>query len=225
MKARVYDTPMPCDGQFGVLKVAIEDDFTKKYAGNKSAWRRQSLLPGYSESKVYLPHEIHEKLTRLASQSGMRMPFLLGYCVEEYLEMRETGKVETPRIQIKDSGGDIPPEMFKLFNMIYSSRFPDDTGSARFRYVAILVAILTEKSAGIKPTIRNIARRSNTHDSQLNLMVKTLVERGILTRTLTPGAVPARSAKVLEIAPDAIQKLEETHLAMVGTSLLGEAPE
>nr|WP_181377320.1 hypothetical protein [Ochrobactrum sp. LM19] len=205
--------------------MSTNDDFTKKYAAKKQIWRKQSLLPGYVESKTYLTHDVHAKLTNLASQTGMRMPFLLGLLIEEHLEYRQTGNVETPRIQLMDDQEQMPPDIFKLMEMIYSSRFPEDTGSTRFRHTSLITAILTETSSGSRPTVRNIAHRSNTHDSQLNLLVKALVERGVITRTLTPGAVPSRSAKILAIHPDAIQNLEKAHLKAVGTSLLAQRSE
>lgn len=185
-------------------------------------WRKESLLPGYVESKTYLSEEAHAQLKILAGQTGMRMPFLMGLCIEEYLEWKHSGKVETPRIQLKDNTESIPSDLLRLITMIHASRFPKENGSTRLRYTSIILAILSELSAGARPTVRNIAHRTNSHDSQLNLMVKVLVDRGIITRTHMAGAAPSRSSKVLEIRPDAIANLERIHKEQIGTSLLGE---
>ena len=67
------------------------------------------------------------------------------------------------------------------------SRFPGDTGVARYKHLALVMLILAEHKRGEPPTAGSLARSVGTHRSQVDLIVKALCERGLISKTAAPG--------------------------------------
>jgi hypothetical protein len=55
----------------------------------------------------------------------------------------------------------------------------------------------------------------------MDLLSKQLVERGIITRKHAPGHRGAKSAKLLMIAEDALERFNEAHIAETGEPIEG----
>jgi DNA-binding MarR family transcriptional regulator len=110
-----------------------------------------------------------------------------------------------------------------LSRAIMRSRFPGDTGVARYKHLALVMLILAEHKRGEPPTAGSLARSVGTHRSQVDLIVKALCERGLISKTAAPGYQGAQHNTILDISPDAIQAFKKAHLAQTGKRLDLEA--
>jgi hypothetical protein len=64
-----------------------------------------------------------------------------------------------------------------------------------------------------------LAQISGSHKSQMDLLAKVLVERGVIVRTHAPGLKGAASAKVLSLASDPISGLQKAHKLATGSKI------
>ena len=106
-----------------------------------------------------------------------------------------------------------------LSRAIIRSRFPSDTGVARYKQLALVMLILAEHHRGEPPTAGSLARDVGTHRSQVDLIVKILYERGIISKTAAPGYRGAQHNTILEIKPNAIEALKKAHLSQTSKRL------
>jgi hypothetical protein len=118
------------------------------------------------------------------------------------------------------------PPAHLLTQAIIQSRFPGDTGAARFRQVAVVMLILAEYRRGRPPTVTSLAQLVDSHRSLLNALVSTLCARGVISRTPAAGYQPAGTTyvyaqhnTVLDIRTDAIEALNEAHIEETGEPL------
>ena len=99
------------------------------------------------------------------------------------------------------------------------SRFPGDTGVARYKHLALVMLILAEHKRGEPPTAGSLARGVGTHRSQVDLIVKALHERGLISKTAAPGYQGAQHNTILHVSRDAIAAFKKAHLAQTGQRL------
>jgi predicted transcriptional regulator len=79
--------------------------------------------------------------------------------------------------------------------------------------------ILAENKRSEPPTAGSLARSVGTHRSQVDLIVKALHERGLISKKAAPGYQGAQHNTILGIAPDAIRAFQKAHLAQTGKRL------
>jgi hypothetical protein len=99
---------------------------------------------------------------------------------------------------------------------ILGSRFPGDTGSARFRQLALVNIIYIETLRGSGPTGIHIARLSGAHPTQIDRLAKELEERGVIDRTLATKRKGAKWVKILSVRADAVCRLKKAHVEATG---------
>ncbi len=104
--------------------------------------------------------------------------------------------------------------------MIDRSRFPGDSGAARYRQIAFVNCLAGEAAVGRRPTIHGLAQSVGSHPSQLALLSKAMKSRGVVDRIHVPGVTKSRVGKVLFLRDDAIEALNESHIRTVGAALL-----
>ena len=73
------------------------------------------------------------------------------------------------------------PSVHMLSRAIIRSRFPSDTGVARYKQLALVMLILAEHHRGEPPTAGSLARDVGTHRSQVDLIVKIFWVHGFFT--------------------------------------------
>jgi DNA-binding IclR family transcriptional regulator len=113
-----------------------------------------------------------------------------------------------------------------LARAIIQSRFAGDTGSARFRQLAVVTLILAEHKRGRPPTVSSLAQLVDSHRSLINALINTLHARGLVLRTPAGGYQPAGTSfdsaqhnSVLDVRTDAIEAFSEAHLRETGRPL------
>ena len=111
------------------------------------------------------------------------------------------------------------PAVHLLTRAIMRSRFPGDSGVARYKHLALVMLILAEHKRGEPPTAGSLARSVGTHRSQVDLIVKALHERGLISKTAAPGYQGAQHNTILDVSPDAIRAFKKAHLAQTGKRL------
>jgi hypothetical protein len=107
-----------------------------------------------------------------------------------------------------------------LTQAILASRFPGDTGSGRFRQFAFVHLVNAETTRGNRPTATALAAVAGSHKSQMDLLSKILVSRGVTAKIHAPGLKGAPTAKILTIAADAVEALRRTHVAATGAAIV-----
>jgi hypothetical protein len=80
--------------------------------------------------------------------------------------------------------------------------------------------VAAETIRGNRPTATTLAGISGSHKSQMDLLAKVLVSRGVIAKTHAPGLKGAPAAKALTIAADAIDALQKAHVAAVGVAIV-----
>jgi hypothetical protein len=106
-----------------------------------------------------------------------------------------------------------------LTQAILASRFPGDTGSARFRQLALVGVIYVETIRGSEPTGARIARFAGVHPTQVDRLAKELEERGVIVRTLSTKQDGAKWVKILSIHNDAVRRFQEAHIRATGREI------
>jgi hypothetical protein len=72
---------------------------------------------------------------------------------------------------------------------------------------------------GHRPTATSLAVIAGSHKSQLDLLAKILVARGVVVKTHVPGLKRAPAAKALQLSPHAIDGLQAAHVAETGSAI------
>lgn len=184
----------------------------------RSRWRRNALHDGLRETKAFLTQPTYERASAIAERQNERLPVTLGRLLEIAVAAFDGDKAPvaiapppTPASRI--DGVD-------LTRAILASRFPGDTGSARFRQLAFAHLIIAETMRGNRPTATSLAATAGSHKSQMDLLAKVLVSRGVIVKTHVPGLNGAPAAKVLALAPHPIQALQAAHVAATGAMIV-----
>ncbi|WP_143523984.1 hypothetical protein [Rhizobium rhizosphaerae] len=143
--------------------------------------------------------------------------------------MFDLGRNEFPAIEGGDGEAQMPAraqqvildeDVFQICAAITASRFPEDTGSTRMRQCAMMILIASETAAGRKPTMAGLARMTGSPTSPIIVLATSLEERGLLTRIRMAGVSNGKSGKVLQIRPDALQAINDAHLAQTGSPIV-----
>ena len=103
-----------------------------------------------------------------------------------------------------------------LTRAILASRFPDDTGAARFRQLAFVHLVAVESMRGNRPTATSLSATAGSHKSQMDILAKILVSRGVIVKVPAPGLKGAATAKILSFSKDPIAALQKAHREATG---------
>jgi hypothetical protein len=183
----------------------------------RSRWRKNALQDGLRETKVFLTEPAYERASAIAEQRSERLPVTLGKLIESAVSSAEEDKptASAPPPPSPQS----PVDLVELTRAILASRFPGDTGSSRFRQLAFVHMIRSETMRGHRPTATSLAVIAGSHKSQLDLLAKILVARGVVVKTHVPGLKRAPAAKALQLSPHAIDGLQAAHVAETGSAI------
>jgi len=184
----------------------------------RSRWRKNALHDGLRETKVFLTVPAYERAGAIAEQRSERLPVTLGRLVESAV-----ASVEQDKPTMAASPPPIPQspvDIVELTRTILASRFPGDTGSARLRQVAFVHLVVSETLQGHRPTATSLAAIAGSHKSQLDLLAKILVTRGVIVKTHVPGLNGAPTAKALGLSPRPIEALQAAHVPATGSKII-----
>lgn len=171
------------------------------------------------ETKLFMPREEHEKVVAMAQMLGARIPVVLGQLVLAGMASM-AGKTAKPMEPIAIPAPPKQTDLSILIEMIDKSRFPKDTGAARYRQIAFLNRLAAAIYNGQRPTIQSLASSVDSHYSQLEILSKALEKRGVVVRQHVPGLAKSRSGKVLYLRDNAIEAFNQAHIDEVGYPLL-----
>lgn len=187
-------------------------------AGDDAAWRarwRKSALEGMRETKVFLTQPAYLRASAIAEGQSERLPVTLGHLIEFAVATIEGDKAPVMKTRPRNASS-AQIDLGDLTRAILASRFPEDTGAARFRQLAFVHLVAAETMRGERPTSTSLATISGSHKSQMDLLAKVLVERGVIVKTHAPGLKGAAAAKTLALAADAVRALKKAHIAVTG---------
>lgn len=198
----------------------------EKYNAYRRAWWAKSLGEHLTESRVFLPREAHDWIVRFAAEIEERIPFVLGKLVVAQIaglgEKVPNDPLAAPHSQDEAAEKTNSVEaiasdnLHKLFYVVLSSRFPNDTGSTRLRQVGFLAAVAAEIAAGRKPTASSIANCTDNHVSQITGLAKTMKDRGVIDVRNAPSVRKGKAAKIFSIRPDALRAIHAAHHEVTG---------
>ncbi|WP_158816113.1 hypothetical protein [Methylocapsa sp. S129] len=189
-------------------------------AGNaawRARWRKGALAEGLRETKVFLSQPAYQRAIAIAERQRERLPVTLGHLVEFAV-----AAIDATKAPVMETPSPAPPSSIDLVGLtqaILASRFPEDTGSARFRQLAFAHLVAAETMRGNRPTATTLAHISGSHKSQMDLLAKVLASRGVIAKTHAPGLKGAPTAKILTIAADAVDALQNSHVAATGAEI------
>ena len=183
----------------------------------RSRWRKNALHDGLRETKAFLTEPAYERASAIAEQRSERLPVTLGRLIEVAVASIEQDKptLAAPPAPSRTS----PVDIVELTRAILASRFPEDTGSARLRQLAFVHLIVSETLRGHRPTATSLAAIAGSHKSQLDLLAKVLVTRGVVVKTHVPGLNGAPTAKALALSPHPVDALQAIHFAATGSAI------
>ncbi|MFK0167046.1 hypothetical protein [Rhizobium sp. NPDC090279] len=215
--------------RFLLLHIVSAMTSREKHNAYRRAWWAKSLGDQLTESRIFLPREAHEWVARLAAEVEERIPLVLGKLVVAQIRNADETATNTSSLNAQQRDKDEKnaenvatsptSHLHNLFQAVLSSRFPDETGSARLRQVGFLAAIATEIEAGQKPTASSIANRTDNHVSQITMLAKTMNERGVIDIRHAPSVRKGKAAKIFSIRSDAIKALHAAHLEATGKAI------
>ena len=189
----------------------------RESAAWRARWRKNALNDGNRETRVFLSEPAYVRASAIAEGQNERLPVTLGHLIEFAVATIDGGKAPSMNSQPQRLAS--PADLVELTRAILGSRFPDDTGSARFRQLAFVHLVAAETMRGERPTSTTLAAISGSHKSQMDLLAKVLSSRGVIVKTHAPGLKGAAAAKVLAIAGDAIEALQKAHVAATGAAI------
>jgi hypothetical protein len=184
----------------------------------RSRWRKDALREGLRETKAFLDQRTYERASAIAEQRSERLPVTLGRLIERAVASVEHHK---PKLVARPAPTPtLPVDIVELTRTILASRFPGDTGSSRFRQLAFVHLLVSEAMRGHRPTATSLAMVAGSHKSQLDLLAKILLDRGVIVKTHAPGLKGAPTAKALGLSPNAIDALQAAHEAATGSAII-----
>jgi len=183
----------------------------------RARWRKSALGEDLRETKAFLSQPTYERASAIAERQNERLPVTLGHLIEFAV-----ATVDVPHVTVMEP----PPthassiDLVGLTQAILASRFPDDTGSARFRQLAFVHLVAAETMRGNRPTATSLAAIAGSHKSQMDLLLKVLGSRGVILKTHAPGLNGVPAAKALSMAADPIEALQKAHIAITGAPII-----
>jgi hypothetical protein len=183
----------------------------------RSRWRKNALHDGLRETKAFLTEPAYERASVIAEQRSERLPVTLGRLIEVAVASIEQDKPTLAAPPAPSSTS--PVDIIELTRAILASRFPEDTGSARLRQLAFVHLIVSETLRGHRPTATSLAVIAGSHKSQLDLLAKILVTRGVIAKVHVPGLNGAPAAKALGLSPKPVDALQAAHVAATRSAI------
>jgi len=127
----------------------------------RSRWRKNALHDGLRETKAFLTQPTYERATAIAERRSERLPVTLGRLIEVAVTPVEH---DTPTLAARAAPSPTSPvDIIALTRAILASRFPEDTGSARFRQLAFVHLVISETLRGHRPTATSLAVIAGSH--------------------------------------------------------------
>jgi hypothetical protein len=182
---------------------------------------QKALLPAtWRETKVYMSGEAYDRLVEIAQSRQERLPVTIGYVLDFALAVLD-GEQPEPIKREPSAPPKLEVSAEALLQAILASRFPEDTGAARLRQAAFVQLVAKHNARGEAPSSTDLAAETGGFRSQMDLLAKQLMGRGVITRKHASGHKGARSAKLLMIAENALEGLNEAHIAATGEPIEG----
>ena len=190
------------------------------YAQFTAKQRKAALLEGHRPTTCFLSDAAYSRATSMARQQGTRLPIIIGQLTEIGIAARDGAPIPAPQAPTQPAliGA---ADIIALTQAILASRFPDETGSARFRQLSFVLLVAAETMRGHPPIARDLARITGAHPDQMSKLSRLLDERGIITRKSLPNYDGRPTAKVLGIAENAVSALDAAHLKATGAPIGG----
>jgi hypothetical protein len=185
-------------------------------------WKKaqKALLPDTRETKAFVSGETYDQLVELAASRNERLPMTIGRVLDFAMSVIQQKEPEELRPEPAVSSTlEIPAEA--LLKAILASRFPADTGAARLRQFAFVQILAEHNARGEGLSSTELATLTGGFRSQMDLMAKLLMSRGVVTRKHATGHKGAKNVKLLMITKDALKNLNEAHIAETGEQIEG----
>ncbi len=193
---------------------------TNNYHAKWRAMQKASLPGNFRETKAYVSSETYERVVSYAADKE-RLPVTIGRLLDLAVSVIEGQDPAMARREFLPEPTTLKVPADALLTAILNSRFPDDTGAARMRQFAFVQIVADQNAKGIAPTATEMADLTGAHRAQMDLLSKQLRERGVIDRKHAPGHKGAKSAKLLMIAEDALERLNAIHIEQTGEPLEG----
>ncbi len=188
-----------------------------------SEWKKaqKSLLPSsWRETKTYVSEETYNQLVELAGSRQERLPVTIGRVLDFAMSVIHQREPEELKPEPAVSATlEVPAEA--LLKAILASRFPADTGAARLRQFAFVQILAEHNARGEGLSSTELATLTGGFRSQMDLMAKLLMGRGVVTRKHATGHKGAKNVKLLMITKDALKNLNDAHIAETGEPIEG----
>jgi hypothetical protein len=186
-------------------------------------WRKaqKAALPSaLRETKAYVSEETYGRLIFIAESRKERLPITIGRVLDYAIAVMDGNDPENVSL-LPEQPATLKVRPEALFSAILASRFPEDTGAARMRQFAFVQIVADHNARGEAPTSTEMAAFTGGHRAQMDLLSKQLQARGVITRKHAPGHRGAKSAKLLFIADDALEQMNEAHIKETGLPIPG----
>jgi len=190
---------------------------------SRSRFRTEPLPNALRETRLLVPEELYEAVREMAAAQQQRLPAMIGHLLDFAVTLIHASRASpNPHVDYAMPKPDDP--IVSLTQTILASRFPGDTGAARFRQLAFIHLIYAETLRGHRPTAAHLARLSGSQPSQMDRLASIFRERGVIESTHAPGQNGAPWGKILSIRPDAVDAIRRAHLAATGEQIVVDAP-
>jgi DNA-binding MarR family transcriptional regulator len=194
-----------------------------RYHAKWRATQKASLPSDLRETKAYVGEATYERVIAIAETRNERLPVTIGRLLEFAVEVLDGKDLEEAKLDVAPppavSAQEVPAEV--LLQAILASRFPGDNGALRLRQLAFVQIIAAQNARGLTPTSTEMAGLTGAFRSQMDMLSKQLVQRGLISRKHAPGHRGAKSAKLLMIAENALEQFNQAHIAETGEPIEG----
>lgn len=190
---------------------------------SKSRFRTEPMSNGMRETRLLIPEGQYEIIREMAAAQRQRLPAMMGQLLDFAVTLLKAGPMP-PEPATVAAMPKLEDPIVTLTQTILASRFPGDTGAARFRQLAFIHLIHAETLRGNRPTGAHLARLSGSQASQMDKLARILRERGVIESTHAPGQNGAPWGKILSIRLDAVKGIRRAHNAATGDDIAVDAP-
>jgi hypothetical protein len=189
-----------------------------------ASWRKaqKALLADLRETKALVSPSTYARVVALAESRSERLPLTIGRLLDFAVDVLDGADPDEAKQEIaapRAASLEVPAEA--LLQAILASRFPSDTGAARLRQFAFVQIVAEQNAKGQAPTSTAMAGLTGAFRSQMDLLSKQLVERGLIVRKHASNHKGAKSAKLLMIADNALEQFNQAHIAESGKPIEG----
>jgi hypothetical protein len=189
---------------------------------SRSRFRTEPLPNALRETRLLVPERLYETIREMAAAQQQRLPAMIGQLLDFAITLLN-GSEAPAKPQTRHAMPKPDDPIVTLTQAILASRFPGDTGAARFRQLAFIHLIYAETLRGHRPTGAHLARMSGSQPSQMDKLAGIFRERGVIESTHAPGQNGAPWGKILSIRPDAVDALRRAHVAATGMDIVLDA--